>query len=64
VRVRPLGRRLRSSAQPRNRLAGEGDLEGREVEVSPGLCVGRVGGSELVLKMYFPAVRLAGDSNL
>lgn len=29
VRVRLLERRLWSSAQPRNRLASEGDLEGR-----------------------------------
>lgn len=28
------------------------------------LCVGRVEGSELVLKMYFPAVGLVENSNL
>jgi len=63
VRVQLLERRLWSSAQPRNHLATEGDLEGRGVEVNLGLCVGRAEGSELVL-MYFPAVGLAGNSNL
>ena len=64
VRVRLLEGQLWSSAQPRNRLASEGDLEGREAEVNLGLCVGRVEASELVLKMNFPAVGLAENSNL